>query len=982
MSKKTQKEKTNQTVLENGIERFEFYRNGIALLPESKDQTPGVAVMIVGDKLNLSFRFCSCKQYSTKSCEHIIELPQVYRAYMKKFAISNLEEDFKKNRWYRIARVMANESHETPATIQLQCNEFGDEKVVNVFDSKGNEILSYLADANRCERFVGRCSLSKKNNKRASRDKVIKKLARLTITNNERAMLDRGLRTRGLAFRESFWYRFAYHAFRESGRNDCRFKTAVDERNGSFVLTCTGAGGDQVFRMDIPRLKVKELLSDFNQDSTGYEGVPTHPVPLKTVFCLSLNKQQELEIVPHIRFEDKTGGQKLYESESLKPNVYGTLIYIEEKGVFGELEHSDRTGWIFKDPEKKVIEKAEVPDFLEKFGNDLRKGPYLLDNQVKNLKIFKQYDKIEITLDAIEREWTWISLEYRFGNTDISLQQLFNARQKGKRFIETKEGWIDLHSKKLEELKVLPDLGEAEIEGRKDHSLKMSKIDLIRFCAISSKLPKIKGQKNNAALLNNILELKSITPLPQFRGMTSRLREYQKIGVEWLWFLYENGFGGLLCDDMGLGKTHQIMAFMLCLHENGYAKDPFLVVCPTTVLSHWQRKIIEHAPGLNPVTYHGGERNLKEAMAGCKLLLTSYGVMRRDIEMLEKINFSIAVFDEIQHVKNSNTLGYGAAKNVKAAIKLGLTGTPIENALTELKSLMDLTVPNYLGRDTDFITRYVDPIKENLNSPRRKELNRLIAPFTLRRMKKTVLKELPEKIEDIMLCRLSEDQIGLYRDAISSRAKGFMKVLEDGIEPVPYIHVFALLTLLKQICDHPALVENKQNNYDRYQSGKWDLFKELLSEGIDSGQKIVVYSQFLGMIEIIRKHLEALNIGFVVLTGSSRKRGELIERFNEDPDCRVFVGSLKAGGVGIDLVAASIVIHYDRWWNAAKEDQATDRVHRIGQQRGVQVFKLVTEGTLEEKISAIIMKKKDLMEHIVKEDDPGLLKTFSREDIL
>ncbi|MBW2180532.1 MAG: DEAD/DEAH box helicase family protein, partial [Deltaproteobacteria bacterium] len=328
-----------------------------------------------------------------------------------------------------------------------------------------------------------------------------------------------------------------------------------------------------------------------------------------------------------------------------------------------------------------MIEKAEVPDFLEKFGNDLRKGPYLLDNQVKNLKIFKQYDKIEITLDAIEREWTWISLEYRFGNTDISLQQLFNARQKGKRFIETKEGWIDLHSKKLEELKVLPDLGEAEIEGRKDHSL---------------------------TLLNNILELKSITPLPQFRGMTSRLREYQKIGVEWLWFLYENGFGGLLCDDMGLGKTHQIMAFMLCLHENGYAKDPFLVVCPTTVLSHWQRKIIEHAPGLNPVTYHGGARNLKEAMAGCKLLLTSYGVMRRDIEMLEKINFSIAVFDEIQHVKNSKTLGYGAAKNVKAAIKLGLTGTPIENALTELKSLMDLTVPNYLGRDTDFITRYVD----------------------------------------------------------------------------------------------------------------------------------------------------------------------------------------------------------------------------------------------------------------------------------
>ena len=258
----------------------------------------------------------------------------------------------------------------------------------------------------------------------------------------------------------------------------------------------------------------------------------------------------------------------------------------------------------------------------------------------------------------------------------------------------------------------------------------------------------------------------------------------------------------------------------------------------------------------------------------------------------------------------------------------------------------------------------------------------MISPFTLRRLKKTVLKELPEKIEDIRTCTLSDDQVRLYRDAISSRGSGLVARLAQEKEPIPYMHIFALLTLLKQICDHPALVEGTGKDLDKYQSGKWELFKELVTEALDSGQKIVIYSQFLGMIRMIGLFLQGLGAGFVSLTGSSRKRGEIVSRFNEDPDCRVYVGSLKAGGTGIDLVAGSVVIHYDRWWNAAKEDQATDRVHRIGQQRGVQVFKLVTEGTLEEKISAIIEKKRNLMESIVREDDPGLLKAFSREDLM
>jgi SNF2 family DNA or RNA helicase len=315
-------------------------------------------------------------------------------------------------------------------------------------------------------------------------------------------------------------------------------------------------------------------------------------------------------------------------------------------------------------------------------------------------------------------------------------------------------------------------------------------------------------------------------------------------------------------------------------------------------------------------------------------------------------------------------------------MKLGLTGTPIENTLAELKTLMDLVIPGYLGRDEAFKTRYVNPIEQNLKSPRRRELSRLISPFTLRRLKATVLSELPPKIEDIRTCRLSEDQVKLYRDAVANRGHELVQLLKKRNVSVPYIHIFALLTLLKQICNHPATVETDSENYDQFQSGKWELFKELLAESLDSGQKVVIYSQYLNMIRIMEKHLALNEVDFATLTGASRNRGKIIDRFNNDPACRVFVGSLKAGGIGIDLVAASVVIHYDRWWNAAREDQATDRVHRIGQKRSVQVFKLVTEGTLEEKISAIIERKKNLMDAVVKEDDPGLLKTFSRKQLI
>ena len=323
-----------------------------------------------------------------------------------------------------------------------------------------------------------------------------------------------------------------------------------------------------------------------------------------------------------------------------------------------------------------------------------------------------------------------------------------------------------------------------------------------------------------------------------------------------------------------------------------------------------------------------------------------------------------------------------STKSIQAQMKLGLTGTPIENRLGELKALLDLTLPGYLGKDADFENRYVKPIENHGNEERRVQLSNLISPFTLRRKKESVLDDLPEKIEDLRTCTLSEDQVKLYRDAVSNKGNELLKNLKEEEKTIPYIHIFTLLNLLKQICNHPALVKGKIDDYQDLQSGKWDLFKELLEESLQSGQKVVIYSQFLGMIDIIGKYLTSNAIDFVSLTGKTTNREKVIQRFNENPACRVFVGSLKAGGVGIDLVAGSVVIHYDRWWNAAKEDQATDRVHRIGQKRGVQVFKLVTEGTLEEKIAAIISKKRNLMDRVIEESDPAVMKSFTRKELI
>ena len=980
------KKTAGRGISERDLNRFEFHRQALALMPDTEDKDPGIAVLVDNEGPAADFINCNCAKSRKTTCDHIKNLEAVYRFTQSMLGHSTLDQDFRESIWHRMATAITDGSGDTPQTVRSQSASENGQHVLKVYGSLDAELLTYISAGSDRSRFKDRCIVARKDGNIPSRAGILAELMLWTLTENERKMSESGYKTRRQALQEKFWYRLAYHAYRELGTHDFTIDSKIDADQGTFLLRTRNNKGEPFFQLTVPRPKVKALLECLRNFGPQYQGLEIHPVPLITVFKISRARSPKLalEITPSIQLTLQNGEIRLWDEALVQKFRYGDLIYLADPDIIAVHRKPRRipAGFGSMESGKIVIQKEDIPAFLDAFGADFSKGPFLPDASVKALNIFRRPERINITPQTLERDWCWLSVAYGFGNSSLSLSKILQARAEGRRYIETPDGWMDSQSPEFEGLDVLLESGEAVGHKAKEDRIKISRLELLRLQAAASQELIIDGHKSLVNRLDRLLNFKPCTPFPEIKGMVSKLRTYQQLGAEWVSFLYENGFGGLLCDDMGLGKTHEVMAFMLYLRKHRRIKKPFLVVCPTTVLSHWNEKIRDHAPGLKAVIYHGGLRDIDSALSTGDVLLTSYGILRRDIRTLQKRAFGLVVFDEIQHIKNRLTQSYVAAIRIRTRMKLGLTGTPIENTLAELKTLMDLVIPGYLGRDEGFNTRYVNPIEQNLKSPRRRELSRLISPFTLRRLKATVLSELPPKIEDIRTCRLSEDQVKLYRDAVANRGHELVQLLRKRQLSVPYIHIFALLTLLKQICNHPATVETGHDNYDQFQSGKWELFKELLAESLDSGQKVVIYSQYLKMIRIVEKHLTQNEVDFATLTGASRNRGKIIDRFNNDPACRVFVGSLKAGGTGIDLVAASVVIHYDRWWNAAREDQATDRVHRIGQKRGVQVFKLVTEGTLEEKISAIIEKKKSLMNGVVKEDDPGLLKTFSRKQLI
>ncbi|ANH78632.1 DEAD/DEAH box helicase [Candidatus Chlamydia sanziniae] len=481
------------------------------------------------------------------------------------------------------------------------------------------------------------------------------------------------------------------------------------------------------------------------------------------------------------------------------------------------------------------------------------------------------------------------------------------------------------------------------------------------------------------------LKAACLPPIPHHLfSIDHQLRPYQNSGLLWLWFLYNHRLSGLLCDEMGLGKTHQATALLdIVFQSTPEAVQPkFLIICPTSVLPHWEEILNVHLPGLNIFIFHGPHK--PEILPSCDVLLTSYGTLRQNYSKFYKLTFIIAVFDEIHMAKNKNSQIHKILCRIDAQMKLGLTGTPIENNLLEFKGLLDIILPNYLPSDALFKKLFTQRnVSEELEIiPSQDLLLKLTRPFILRRTKKLVLPELPDKVESIISCTLSPEQEKLYL-ATLQRERSHLQQLENHKEtPTNFLHIFALLNHLKQICDHPAVFFKKPDQYPKYQSGKWNAFIKLLQDSLSSGYKVVVFSQYIHMIRIITLYLEQIKVKYASIQGKSLNRKEEIELFSTDPTCQVFVGSLLAAGTGINLTAGNVVIMYDRWWNPAKENQALDRVHRIGQKNTVFIYKLITENTLEERIHCLIEKKIRLLDKIIASQDSNILHMLNREDLL
>lgn len=468
--------------------------------------------------------------------------------------------------------------------------------------------------------------------------------------------------------------------------------------------------------------------------------------------------------------------------------------------------------------------------------------------------------------------------------------------------------------------------------------------------------------------LKNSDELSLITIPETFQG---DLRSYQLRGVSWLAYLHQWRFGACLADDMGLGKTIQIIAFLLHLKANRDAKsgEPYLLICPMSVIGNWQRELRRFGPSLRINVHHGPQRAngkaFSDACASHDLTITTYSLALRDESLLSGCQWSGVILDEAQNIKNDAAGQTQAIKNIPADMRIALTGTPIENRLQDLWSLMDFLNPAYLGSAEWFRKNYIKPIEEKGASGKAASLQSIVTPFLLRRLKtdKTIIADLPEKMEMNTYCLMSEEQLALYEATLQNM---FEQIREaSGMQRRGL--VLKTLLQLKQICDHPK-VFLKDDELNAKRSGKTMRLLEMLEEALSEGDKAIVFTQFVEMGHLLQNELKeglATDVLFMHGAHSAGERESMIASFQEDPEKRIFVLSTKAGGTGINLTAANHVFHYDRWWNPATEDQATDRAYRIGQTKNVQVHKFIAMGTLEEKIDQMIERKRELAESVI-----------------
>ena len=541
--------------------------------------------------------------------------------------------------------------------------------------------------------------------------------------------------------------------------------------------------------------------------------------------------------------------------------------------------------------------------------------------------------------------------------------------------VEINGEWVELRESDIRSAKIFFSQRKDEMTLSLEDALRLSTGDT----QMIEKLPVVNFEAGGKLqeLLNTLTNNRNLEPIPNPKDFKGELRPYQARGAGWLSFLEQWGLGACLADDMGLGKTIEFIAFLLHLKEQNSLENPVLLVCPTSVLGNWEREVKKFSPTLNVIVHHGDKRakgnNFAKVIQDKNLVITSYPLTFRDQKELQGVTWQGLVLDEAQNIKNPDAKQSKTIKNINASFKIALTGTPVENRLSELWSIMDFLNPGYLGQRLFFQRRFAIPIEKYGDTDSLKILRSLVQPFILRRLKtdKDIIQDLPEKQENIVFCPLTTEQATLYQ-----------KIVDDSLAKIDDAEgiqrrgmILALLVKLKQLCNHPVLIEAKVKNSKKSDiiktqySGKLQRLTEMLDEVLAEGDRALIFTQFAEWGKVLQPYLEDYfnrEILFLYGSTSKNKREEMIDRFQNDPQAPpIMILSLKAGGVGLNLTRANHVFHFDRWWNPAVENQATDRVFRIGQTRNVQVHKFVCTGTLEEKIHDLIESKKALAEQVV-----------------
>ena len=608
---------------------------------------------------------------------------------------------------------------------------------------------------------------------------------------------------------------------------------------------------------------------------------------------------------------------------------------------------------------------ADRPESAEFLGNPAFHRLFLSPRQLKP----------RLIVQGSGIDWFSVSTSWEMEGMKLTPADLERLQSATGRFVKLPDsGWMELDSAAVQSAhETFADLG---LDGLSPIA---QRVDLVHATHLNDDtLAKFSEQPFAKALRERVKEFRGVasTDLPD--TITAELRPYQKDGFDFLCHLSQIKLGGVLADDMGLGKTLQTLSWLAWLtKQNGTRHRPALVICPASVLHNWRREANKFVPSMRVLVLESGaaRHNLRKQIPEHDLIVTNYALLRRDLAALQKFDFQAIILDEAQFIKNPSAQVTQSVKQLKASQRLALTGTPLENRMLDLWSIVDFVQPGYLGTQADFTHNYEPKGDDAVNAQKiaRRRLSAKLRPLMLRRLKKQVAKDLPDRIEERRDCVLSDDQRKLYLAELRRSREQIMQTVNQHGLGKSKIHVLAALTRLRQICCHPQLVGNNTA------SGKTETLFELLEPLLAQGQKVLVFSQFVQMLKLIEAECKTRQMPTHILTGETKDRQEAVNGFQNDPNAAIFLLSLRAAGTGLNLTTASYVVLYDPWWNPAVEAQAIDRSHRIGQTRTVNAYRLITPGTVEEKIWDLQQRKAQTIVDVLGEE--GFARSLTKTDL-